>query len=420
MGNSHSSICNNRTELLVYGFIRIINKTIPLQLFQLVFQYYQMVNIYGIGLNQFGCLGLGYKNLADDITTYEKLESLENIIISQIYKGFQSFLFLNYQNKIYVTGNNTANQLQMPEKLDNKAILEPTLIKYFANKKHSILFSSNGIQAKHTFIKTSNNKIYAFGNNTYAQLPQISKTTHTVTIPKQIKCEYDIINIQCGDNFSLFLDINGFVYACGSNQYGQLGMGIDIKQQFDIKKIDGLSDIIDIKCGDQHTLCLNTKGILFGFGYNVNGQLSIPKEKFVYSPTMINIDGNKLIRSIICGAKHSGVLDLENNIYLFGANNAGQIGKSKEERDVFEAVIPPMLKNMKIESLDCGSRHTVVLNESNQIYTFGFNRYKQCSVIMKVRYIYEPYLLKKSEIGITKGSVIQIVAGSYSTLVVTN
>ena len=60
--------------------------------------------------------------------------------------------------------------------------------------------------------------------------------------------------------------------------------------------------------------------------------------------------------------------------------------------------------------------HTIILTDDNDIYTFGFNHYQQCSVEIKGLHMFEPYLLKKSEIGINKGLIIQLIAGSYSTL----
>ena len=96
-------------------------------------------------------------------------------------------------------------------------------MKYFKNigkkKKYFISLVSNGVQAKHTFIKTSNHKLFAFGNNTYSQIPQISKTEHIVPIPIEMKYDHDkihIINIQCGEDFSLFLTAT-ICFGCGSN-----------------------------------------------------------------------------------------------------------------------------------------------------------------------------------------------------------
>eukprot|EP01083_Nonionella_stella_P044838 120637_1 len=421
MGTTHSNVSGNRTELIVYGFMRryqhdVLEQIIPLQLFQLVFQYYQILNIYGIGLNQFGCLGLGHTNLPNDTKVYPKLASLENIIISQIYKGFQAFLFINYQNRIYATGNNTTNQLEPPHK-DNKSITRPQLLQYFSTKKHHVLFASNGVQAKHTFIKLSNNKIYGFGCNTFGQIPQTEKTEHTVSSPRYIKSDPNIVNIQCGEDFSLFLEVTGTVFGVGANQYGQIAQSKEITRRSVLSKIDGLSHIVDMECGNQHTLCLDNKGMLFGFGYNMNGQLAIQNEKFVYSPRVIHIEGVDKISRIRCGAKHSAVMDMRSTIYLFGANSGGQVGIGSDQRDVYKAVTP--LK-VAVNSFDCGSRHSVVLSTNNDVWTFGFNRYQQCSIAVKKRYIFEPYLLKKSEIGITKGSIVQIIAGSYSTLIVTN
>ena len=44
---------------------------------------------------------------------------------------------------------------------------------------------------------------------------------------------YEITNVQCGDNFQLFLTNNCELYSCGSNRYGQLGTEDDSEMSSD-------------------------------------------------------------------------------------------------------------------------------------------------------------------------------------------
>ena len=64
------------------------------------------------------------------------------------------------------------------------------------------------------------------------------------------------------------------LYACGSNQYGQLGIE-GVIQLNKPSVVNSLKDykISSVHCGTDHTFALTTKGEVFSWGLNLKGQL---------------------------------------------------------------------------------------------------------------------------------------------------
>ncbi|MBK8366509.1 MAG: hypothetical protein IPL10_03555 [Bacteroidetes bacterium] len=75
--------------------------------------------------------------------------------------------------------------------------------------------------------------------------------------------------VQC---FNLALKSNGTVWACGNNEYGQIGLGNTNNVSAPVQ-IPGLSNIIAISAGPFHSLFLKSDSTVLACGINAEGQL---------------------------------------------------------------------------------------------------------------------------------------------------
>ncbi|KAF1782972.1 Regulator of chromosome condensation 1/beta-lactamase-inhibitor protein II [Phytophthora cactorum] len=78
-----------------------------------------------------------------------------------------------------------------------------------------------------------------------------------------------VSRVACGRHHTLVLTSSG-IYAWGSNIYGQLGLGYPHQWL----PVDGML-VLDIACGDVHSVALTAAGQVFTFGCNWEGQLGI-------------------------------------------------------------------------------------------------------------------------------------------------
>ena len=96
--------------------------------------------------------------------------------IIRIECGICHSLCIDIYHNLYVFGCNQFGQLGLGDTNNrNKPIKHPSL--------SNIIDISNG--GNHTFVKTSNNEIYAFGNNTWSELG-VDKELHNSYFPIQV------------------------------------------------------------------------------------------------------------------------------------------------------------------------------------------------------------------------------------------
>jgi alpha-tubulin suppressor-like RCC1 family protein len=71
-----------------------------------------------------------------------------------------------------------------------------------------------------------------------------------------------------------FVDNEGSIFMCGSNEYGELGVNRPEKIATPIL-INFAHKVKQIECGVFYTLLLTTNGQVYGLGNNKYGQLGI-------------------------------------------------------------------------------------------------------------------------------------------------
>lgn len=192
--------------------------------------------------------------------------------------------------------------------------------------------------------------------------------------------------VALGDDHCLFLTKDGGVYACGQNNYGQLGIGsLETKDVYDPVLINSLTekDIAHISCGTNHCAAVTKYGDVFCWGESKEGQCGVPAgstdnetcDSVVSTPQLVELvktcdevceHGNTgpfekiLIKKVACGKNHTVALSTENELWVWGSGIA--LG-----------IAPPTktLKPMQVETLIgrnvldiiCGEMYTVAIVE---------------------------------------------------------
>ncbi|KAG8511650.1 E3 ISG15--protein ligase HERC5 [Galemys pyrenaicus] len=169
--------------------------------------------------------------------------------------------------------------------------------------------------------------------------------------------------------------------------------------------------IIQITCGDYHSLALSKGGELFAWGQNLHGQLGVGR-KFASMPTpqiVEQLSGVPLVQ-ISAGEAHSMALSMSGNVYSWGRNDFGQLGLGHIDDKDFPSLIE-CLDNQKVEFLTCGGFHTALLTKDGLVFTFGAGKFGQLghnSTQNKLR----PCLVTE----LTGKRVTQIACGRWHTL----
>jgi alpha-tubulin suppressor-like RCC1 family protein len=117
------------------------------------------------------------------------------------------------------------------------------------------------------------------------------------------------------------------IFAFGSNKYGCLGLGHNnaVKEPEIVSELCD-RQIIGISYGSYHVLALTKSGDCCMWGSNTNGQLGNNTKINENKPKLIiTLIREKIVR-ICCGSNHSVVLTENNELYAFGNDFHGKVG----------------------------------------------------------------------------------------------
>jgi|GEM_PF-1844856 len=140
-------------------------------------------------------------------------------------------------------------------------------------------FSSNGY---HALALDSQGNVWAFGSNNCGELglgdyAYRSSPTQVTGLDGTVR---GFTEVSAGSCFSLALDSEGSVWAWGDNSNGLLGIGGDDLERLEPVRVAGgeqggsyLSNIVSISAGQEHALAVDSSGRVWAWGVNESGRL---------------------------------------------------------------------------------------------------------------------------------------------------
>ncbi|XP_071148422.1 alsin-like isoform X3 [Mytilus edulis] len=196
--------------------------------------------------------------------------------------------------------------------------------------------------------------------------------------------EKEVKQVALGGDHCLFLTKDGGVYACGQNNYGQLGIGnLETKETHDPVLVESLTDkeIDYIACGSNHSAAVTKYGDVFCWGVSSEGQCGVPEgseklhEGTVPLPQLIEIvktcnevceHGNTgphekiAIQKIACGKNHTVALSVDNELWVWGSGIA--LGVNTVTKSVTPIQIEAF-NGRNVLDIVCGEMYTMALVE---------------------------------------------------------
>ena len=147
--------------------------------------------------------------------------------------------------------------------------------------------------------------VFSVGSNSNGQLG-IERDCKYLLSPEQLSLP-KIKQIDCGSDFTVCLSEEGKLYSFGSDTYGALGRSLRSK------KISSLQNVEFVVCGRNHVVCKTLNNDTFSWGYNDNGQLGLGHLDNQNRPVKCNWPNN--IVDIKCGGDHTLVLTDELEVF---------------------------------------------------------------------------------------------------------
>ncbi|EDR07538.1 uncharacterized protein LACBIDRAFT_250496, partial [Laccaria bicolor S238N-H82] len=295
-----------------------------------------------------------------DLLEPNLLRSLLNVKVTSIHGSCSGchFVVLDISGSAWLFGRNGSSALGLPasttEYVSENA---PKEVKpQDLGAAPGVRFVHAACGRNHTLLVGSCGTVWAAGANTLGQVrvnvcPEVP-SFKSVPVTHGGNVEH-VVQAAAGITFSIVLTESGKVFSFGSAEKGQLGngttgeriitgnkTGYDIEvQPVYLKELDG-KKIVQIASGQQHTLALDSTGLVYVWGYNgycrlgLGNQVDALKPKVV--PQFAGPNEATMASAIAAGPSNSVAVDKQGMYWMAGKwKNSGEAGSSGSPYSTF-------------------------------------------------------------------------------------
>lgn len=137
------------------------------------------------------------------------------------------------------------------------------------------------------------------------------------------------------------------------------------------------SGVSDLQAGINHTCALKTSGVVKCWGNASDGRLGSDNQIDTFTPTAITAFSG--VQSMSIGEKHSCVLLPGNSVKCWGSNQLGQLGQDHSLTIGDDSAEMAAINSLDttiigtVETISAGLNHTCAMNSAKEIYCWGTN-----------------------------------------------
>ncbi|RDB27916.1 Protein RCC2 [Hypsizygus marmoreus] len=331
-----------------------------------------------LGKKERGGAKLDEAHINPDLPEPHILRSLSNVEVVSVHTSCSGchFVVLDTSGAAWLFGRNGFGALGIPpgpagdEYVSENAPMKLLPSELGAEKGTKFVHAACG--RNHTLLVGSDGSLWTAGANSLAQCGH--SACNEVTSFKPVSVTYggekeNVVMATAGVTFSIVLTESGKVFSFGSAEKGQLGNGTTgerittgNKTAFDIepspiyiKELDG-KNIVEIASGPQHSLALDSTGVVYVWGYNgycrlgLGNQVDALKPKVV--PQFAGPNDSTMGAHVVAGPSNSVVIDKQGMYWMAGKwKNSGE-GSSGSPYSTFRFMQDIM--GCKISLARCG------------------------------------------------------------------
>ncbi|EKX39405.1 hypothetical protein GUITHDRAFT_59944, partial [Guillardia theta CCMP2712] len=221
---------------------------------------------------------------------------------------------------------------------------------------------------EHSLLLFSNGSVLAWGSNSDGQLglpPSCSDAAgHLLQgLPA-------IVSVAAGHRHSLALTADGSVYAWGANVPGQLGDGSleSTWRPTCVLSSRGSERVVRVAAGRAHSMALLSNGTVMAWGWDAFGQLGQEEPQgAALRPRAVALPQGVRVCQIAAGGVHSLALDEKGQVWGWGGNGCGQVGEGRVSYSS-----RPVVVLEEASSIAAGASHSLAVARGG-LYGWGSN-----------------------------------------------
>ena len=296
---------------------------------------------------------------------------------------------------------------------------------------------------------SSDGNAYAWGDNRSGQLGNGTTTQQNTPVPVKkpagVSADFTYVQISAGYRHSLALGSDGYVYAWGDNTYAQLGnntsggystVPVRVCDPSTHSNVNTGLKAIQVDAGGEHSLAVDNEGNVWAWGRNENGQLGNGTSSN-YSSAPVRVcdpehptDASKGLVAITVagGGAHSLAIDRDGNTWAWGFNNLGQLGNNATSGSEGANPVPVRVrdpnnrddtsKSLKSVQISAGFEHSIAIDAQGYTWSWGWNYWGELGQNATNAYIISPARVYNPDNPAIPFKASQVSAGYDTSLAV--
>ena len=245
----------------------------------------------------------------------------------------------------------------------------------------------------------SDGTVWAWGANSYGELGD--GTTSYRSVPVQVAGLADMIAIGAGDSFGAALKRDGSVWEWGIGAVN----GSDHVKRLVPERTSGVSGAVSLSVGGYgvtairpdggywrwlagraptlfagasgigkavngnfHTLLLTENRAVLGFGANETGQLGDGTFRPPPTGNLVPVANLSNVVALAAGLDHSAALDAGGNVWTWGSDTNGQLGRGAVVNRSIPTLVPGLTNVVQVSA---GAIHSAAVKQDGSVWVWG-------------------------------------------------
>lgn len=197
-----------------------------------------------------------------------------------------------------------------------------------------------------------------------------------------------VVAVSAGYNHATALTEDGIVWTWGTNDRGELGVGLDPQFSAYRMQVLGLPPIVGIATGEPQTLCAAADGSVWSWGFNGKGAVGVPANPSSASEiTPRQVTGVGSIAAVSAGWFHSLALGDDGTIWGWGADDYGALGNGGGGTQLAPIAVPQL---DSIAAVSSRFDESVARRNDGTVWAWSQNRWGQSGNGMTTTTVMEP------------------------------
>jgi alpha-tubulin suppressor-like RCC1 family protein len=267
---------------------------------------------------------------------------------------------IDKNGKAWSWGYNNVGQLG-----DNSILSRRTPVSVAGGTK---TFCEIAVGYSHSCAIDKNGRAWCWGLNSTYQLG----TGNTVSYRTPISVggtSQTFCKIALGTFHTMAIDYNGRAWGWGSNFWGQVGDGTGFNcKTLPVSVAGAVKTFCHISAGTCTTVAIDKNGKVWGWGYSTMGQIGNNAINYYQSP--VSVCGvNKTFCEISSNYLHTVAIDKNGIVWAWGWNLNGQLGNNSIVNRCTPVSVTGATKTFcKVQT---GVRHTVAIDKNGRAWAWG-------------------------------------------------